>query len=134
MRNNLNQSDEALEASAKAAEATLKELRKDINFRGYNQHILISALIISHQIKDFNIAANTMIEKLSDMAESMDFISSEYEGKQRFNRVTDKEQKSIKDALTKLFLDGMIDQPSEQEHQLAMARIESIANGWCWNA
>lgn len=133
MKNNLNQSDKALEASAKAAEATLKELRKDINFSGYNHNILIAALIIAYQIKDLNTVVYSMSEKLSDIAESADFIAAESPSPARFNRVTDREQKAIKGALTKLFLDGMTEQPSGQEHDLAMSRIEFIANGWCWN-
>lgn len=69
---NLNLSDKALEESAKTASATLKELREDINFSAYNEHILIAALIIADQIKCLNGEANNISEKLDNLIESID--------------------------------------------------------------
>ena len=69
---NLNLSDKALEESAKTASATLKELRKDINFSAYNGHILIAALIIADQIKYLNGEVTNISEKLDYLIESID--------------------------------------------------------------
>lgn len=51
-----------------------------------------------------------------------------------FNCLTDKESKVIYEALKKSYLDGLDIEPSGQDHELAMSRIERIANGRCFNA
>lgn len=71
-----NKSDATLEASARTASSTLKELRKDINLNSYNQHILMAALIIADQIKGLNSVVNNISEKLLDIAESIDCVGA----------------------------------------------------------
>ncbi len=75
---NLNKSDEVLAASAKTANATLKELRKDMDFSNYSQHFLLSALMIVGQIKELNTTVNSVSEKLSDITDSIDCAGAKH--------------------------------------------------------
>lgn len=63
--------------AVKQAHEAMSVLRKDVNYSNFNQHTLLAAMTIVYQLDQLNTTLQVIAEKLSDIAESADFIASE---------------------------------------------------------
>lgn len=90
------------------------------------------------QMRVLNSTIERMHDRMVEIAESADFIASEFEAEaefkaKRFNILNEREKLAIKETLTKLYLDGLDKQPTEEVYASEMERIRLVSNGWCWN-
>lgn len=126
----LTQGVEGIKAEIQALQLSIDGVAESIDFASNKPviHWMESEEAATDKAKE--IGLNILPEwSMADLRYKLDLAINGHNEAQGFTPLSDIEISLIKTALTKHYLDNLNEQPSESEHNLAMARIEYIARG-----
>lgn len=105
-----------------------KALKSRRNLRLCNQ-----CRLIAESAKRIDTSLEGLTDAVYGIAESLDFMASEYRKPLSINQLSEAESNAIYNTLKNLYVDGLKMQPSSQDFDMAMQRILFISKGWCFN-
>lgn len=126
----LTQGVEGIKAEIQGLQLSIEGVAESIDFASNKPpiHWMESEEAATDLAKE--IGLNILPEwSFADLRYKLDMVINGQNEAQGFKPISDIEASLIKAALTKHYLDNLNEQPSEAEHNLAMARIEHIARG-----